>query len=267
MPKPLLYHNEMSVCAAKVRVLLARKGIAWDGRLLDLRAGEAQAPEYVALNPNQVVPTLVVGEDVVIESNVILEYVEDRWPTPSARPEGAGDRARMRLWMRQLDEGVHAATGAASVAIAFRHQFLARPPEDLRRWLENIRDPVRRARAQAGIELGMEAPQFSEAVWRFLRLFDEIEATLARGPWLAGPAPSLADYAFAPYMQRFVHLGFGALVAGRPRLADWAGRLARLPEVEAGVTAWFKPEVLAIFARERPAAEARIATIAAQQPE
>jgi hypothetical protein len=49
----------MSVCAAKVRNALAEKGIPWGGVHLDLRAGDAQRPEYVKLNPNQVVPLLV----------------------------------------------------------------------------------------------------------------------------------------------------------------------------------------------------------------
>jgi GST-like protein len=49
----------MSVCAAKVHNALAEKGSPWDGVHLDLRAGDAQRPEYVKLNPNQVGPTLV----------------------------------------------------------------------------------------------------------------------------------------------------------------------------------------------------------------
>ena len=53
-----LYHNDMSVCAAKVRTALAEKKLDWNGVHLDLRAGDAQRPEYLKLNPNAVVPTL-----------------------------------------------------------------------------------------------------------------------------------------------------------------------------------------------------------------
>jgi glutathione S-transferase len=55
-----LYHNAMSVCAQKVRVALAEKGIAYTGYDLNIRAGECRTPAYLALNPNGVVPTLVV---------------------------------------------------------------------------------------------------------------------------------------------------------------------------------------------------------------
>ena len=53
-----LYHNHMSTCSAKVRLVLAEKDVAWTGHLLDLRAGENLRPEYLKLNPAGVVPTL-----------------------------------------------------------------------------------------------------------------------------------------------------------------------------------------------------------------
>ena len=54
-----LYHADTAVCAAKVRVVLAEKSIGWEGRLINLGAGDQFAPDYMKLNPNAVVPTLV----------------------------------------------------------------------------------------------------------------------------------------------------------------------------------------------------------------
>src|SRR4051812_6777343 len=53
-----LYHNDMSVCAAKVRLTLAEKGVPYTGHHLNLRAGDQREPGYLALNPKGVVPTL-----------------------------------------------------------------------------------------------------------------------------------------------------------------------------------------------------------------
>jgi len=53
-----LYHGATSVCAAKARLVLADKNLAWDGELLDLQRGDQHKPEYRKLNPNSVVPTL-----------------------------------------------------------------------------------------------------------------------------------------------------------------------------------------------------------------
>jgi len=52
-----LYHNDMSSCAQKVRLMLAEKGLEWESRHLDLRAGEHQKEWYVKLNPRAVVPS------------------------------------------------------------------------------------------------------------------------------------------------------------------------------------------------------------------
>jgi glutathione S-transferase len=263
---PVLYHSEMSVCAAKVRMLFAEKQVGWEGHLLDLRAGEAQAPDYVKLNPNQVVPTLVCGGDVVIESNVILEYIEDRWRHAPARPAVPFAAARMRLWMRQLDDSVHAATAVVSVCVALRHQFLQRGPDAIRQWLDNMVDPARRARSKAAIEQGMDAPQFADAVRRFVRLLDDFERALADSDWLVGNEFSLADIAYAPYVLRLGHLGFGDLIEARPHVAAWRDRLFLRPSFKAGVTDWLNPAAVDLFERERAEASRRIADIAGLNP-
>lgn len=266
MKLPILYHNDMSVCAAKVRNALAEKGIAYEGINLNLRAGDAQKPDYVKLNPNQVVPTLVNGGDVVIESNVILEYIEDTWPQTPLRPPDPMARARMRLWMKQLDEGVHAATGTVSSCIAFRYQHLQRDPAELRAWLDGMSDPARRERTRQAIELGLDAPAFALAVRRFEKLLADIEIALASCRWLAGADYSLADIAYSPYLQRLHHLGFAARIAARPRVAAWAARLFETAGFHAGVVQWTNPAYIDIFDRERPAARLRIDQIAQEAP-
>jgi len=97
-----LYHNDMSVCAAKVRTALAAKKLDWNGVHLDLRRGDAQEPEYLKLNPNAVVPTLVHDGRVITESTVICEYVDDQWPDQPLKPRDSFGRAQMRLWTKQL---------------------------------------------------------------------------------------------------------------------------------------------------------------------
>jgi glutathione S-transferase len=264
MSAPRLYHSDMSVCAAKVRSALHEKNVAWEGVRLDLRAGDAQRPEYVKLNPGQVVPTLVDGGRVIIESNVILEYIEDRWTDGARlRPAHPADTAAMRLWMRQLDDGVHAATGTVSTCIAFRHQFLARSPQALQAWFDNMADEARRTRVRAAIEQGMDAAQFAQAVRRFVKLLDDFENALSVGAWLAGPDYSLADIAYSSYMLRLEQLGFDELIAARPHVAAWTRRLYARPGYVAGVWQFMDPDYLALFGRERPAARQRINRIAA----
>jgi glutathione S-transferase len=88
-----LYHNDMSICSQKVRLVLAEKGRDWENRHLNLRAGEHQQEWYMKLNPRAVVPTLIGGDIVVPESNVINEYLDERFPEPPLKPSDPFDRA------------------------------------------------------------------------------------------------------------------------------------------------------------------------------
>jgi glutathione S-transferase len=257
-----LFHNDMSVCSAKVRVALAEKSVQWEAKHLDLRAGEAQAADYVKLNRNAVVPTLVVDGVPLIESTLICEYVDDAYPQPSLKPASAIDRHRMRDWTKQLDDTLHPAVGTLSFCIAFRHQWMARTADDRARWIASIPQPERRERSRANMEKGLDSPYFKPALARWLKFFEDAERTLDERSWLAGDQFSLAEVGYAPYLTRLTHLGFGPIFARHPRVAEWAARVAARPSVQAGVDRWLNPHYLAIFERERPLVAPRIAASA-----
>jgi glutathione S-transferase len=126
-----LYHNDMSTCAKKVRLVLAEKRLNWTGHHLSLRQGDQHKPEYLKLHPGGVVPTLIHDGAVIRESTIINEYLDDAFPEIPLRPKSAVARWRMRLLTKQLDEGVHAATGVVSSCTAFRFQFSHYSPEEL----------------------------------------------------------------------------------------------------------------------------------------
>src|SRR5215470_4308476 len=165
-----LYHNDMSSCAQKVRLMLAEKDLEWENRHLDLRAGEHQKDWYIKLNPRAVVPTLVDGDIVVPESNVINEYLDDRFPQRPLRPADALGLARMRLWTKQLDEGVHDGIALITFALAFRHQYLKNGVAG-NLVLESVPDPIKRERRRDVIEKGLDSPFFKQAIARMLKLY------------------------------------------------------------------------------------------------
>src|SRR3954469_13432701 len=101
-----LYHNDMSSCAQKVRICLSEKGLEWENRHLNLRAGEHQQPWYLKLNRRAVVPTLIDGDHVVPESNVINEYLDETYRERPLMPSEPYGRAKVRLWNKQLDEDI-----------------------------------------------------------------------------------------------------------------------------------------------------------------
>jgi len=244
-----LYHNDMSLCAQKVRVCLAEKGLEWENRHLVLRAGEHQQPWYLKLNRRAVVPTLIDGDNVVPESNVILEYLEEAYPDPPLAPTTPYGRARMRLWTKQLDEDIHDAGAAIlSFGIAFRHQYLERG-ELGRQMLESIPNLFKRERRRDVIEKGTGSQHFKVAVQRMTLLLDEMEEALGEHAWLAGEQYTLADVAFTPYLARLEHLSILPMVGTRRRVADWYARCKERPSFAEAIVKWENPDYLALMRR------------------
>jgi glutathione S-transferase len=249
-----LYHNDMSVCAQKVRLVLAEKALEAKLVYLDLRRGDQFDPAYLALNPNAVVPTLVHDGRVVIESTVIGEYLDEAFPAAALRPADLVDRATMRIFASIPDQGLHAACGTISTAAAFRHQFLALSPEELRRNIEETPDPARRARKRLGIEKGMDAPFVPDAMRAYDAALGRMEARLAHGkPWLMGEQYTLADVALTPYVTRLAHLHFEGMWARRPKLAAWHERIQARANYRA-IRDFVNPGYIALFDQHGPEA-------------
>src|SRR5712675_3161415 len=94
-----LYNAPQSTCSQRVRFVLNAKGLAFEEVKLDLLAGDQLKPDYLALNPNGVVPTLDHDGNIVIDSSVIIEYLDEVAPAPenfSPRAHSAPQDARER---------------------------------------------------------------------------------------------------------------------------------------------------------------------------
>ncbi len=247
-----LYHNNMSTCAQKVRLVLREKGLEVREHHVNLRAGEQNAPEYLKLNPKGVVPTLVDRGQPIIESTVICEYLEDVAPQVPLRPADPLWRARMRLWTLQPDAGFHRAVGMTCTAVAFRHQFLARGPEQVAAYLAGRPDAVAREQMRALIEQGLDAPGVGGAVRAYDAFVGRMAQQLARTPWLAGDAFSLADAMALPYIVRLEHLAFEWWwqdpARGRGVVADWLERCKARPSY-AAIADYLEPAYIEIMQR------------------
>ena len=218
-----LYHHGSSVCAAKVRLALAEKGVAWTGHYIDILAGEQFAPAFLALNPRAAVPVLVHDGAVITESTVICEYVDDAFPGPPLKPATPIGQARMRVWTKQVDEEVHPAVRPLTYVTTHRHSILARGEGAVEEHIASDPHPGWRERKQRWIREGFAAPDVAEAVGMFHRLVHAMDAALADSEWLAGDAYSLADGALTPYANRLEMLGLGGLWHGLPHVSRWLG--------------------------------------------
>ena len=92
-----LYDYFRSSAAYRVRIALNHKGVAPERASVHLRRGAQRADEYLAMNPQGLVPALVTdGGDVLTQSLAIIEWLEETYPKPALLPGDAAGRARVR---------------------------------------------------------------------------------------------------------------------------------------------------------------------------
>ena len=98
-----LYHFWSSVCSVRCRMALEEKGVKWTSRYIDLFKFDQLKPDYLAINPDGMVPTLVHDGAPVRESTIINEYIDAAFAGPLARSRRAAQAsayARIHPQMR-----------------------------------------------------------------------------------------------------------------------------------------------------------------------
>jgi glutathione S-transferase len=234
-----LYQGSTSVCSVKVRLALAEKGLAYEGEVLDLQRGDQHRPDYAKLNHNEVVPTLVHDGKTIIESTLIIEYLDEAFPAPPLMPADPYTRALARLFMKKVDDYLHAACSTITFATANRKVLIKKTPEDLAAHLAKIPNPDYRERQRLSIAQGLAAPHVAQALRAHDKYIGDMETALADQSYLAGKTYTLADAAATPYLFRAEILGLEPLWQGRrPKVAAWYDRIRSRPSFEAAVTRW-----------------------------
>jgi maleylacetoacetate isomerase len=95
MTRPILYDYFRSSAAYRIRIALNLKGIDYESRQIDLRAGEQRSDTYKALNPQGLVPMLEIDGHRLTQSVAIINYLDLRYPNQPLIPAAAADRAHV----------------------------------------------------------------------------------------------------------------------------------------------------------------------------
>ena len=236
MIKVYSYFN--SICAQKVFITLAEKGIAYDTQNVDLFKNEQFKPEYLKINPKGVVPALDHDGRIVIECSLICENLDDMFPDPPLVPADAFLRTHMRLWSKAVDETLFEATRELSFSAMFRERMRNMTEEQREGRYRNVGDPIKRARLVSTYEEGVESPYVFQGIGSFEIAFDKMERDLtSRGPWLIGAKMTLADINMMPFVARLAYLDLlDVWIAERPATGDWWRRVQVLSSFLAAIT-------------------------------
>lgn len=185
----------------KVRVVLAEKDLEFEKIFVDLRKGDQKTLEFRRLNPYGKVPVLMDEEEVIYESTVIIEYLEDEYPHPQLLPEDSGARAHVRLLEDFCDNSFTPPTSA------LLHELYKPEAERDQQRIQHSQDEIQRCMLHLNQQLGS-------------------------GEYMGGSLFSLADAAFAPRVILLNRMSVeldGALAS----LANWIERIKARPSVRA----------------------------------
>ena len=185
---------------------LREAGAPFELRLVDRAKNAQHSAEYLALNPNGRIPTLVDGDLVLFETAAITLHIADRYPDSGlAPPPGAPERAPFYKWMFHLANT---------------------PQAEYRAWFYPWEYVADRAASESVKQAASE---------RLARSFDVIAAQLGDGPWLLGERFSAADL----FLTMLVRWGRGLPRPPRdiPALGAHAARVLARPAVKAALEA------------------------------
>lgn len=237
----VLFHFWPSLCSQKVRLVLEEKGVAYEGRLVNIGPPmENYDPAYVRLNPGAVIPTLAVDGEIITDSLRIMHEIDRRFPGTALLP-APGDPAlekveRLLRLQNRFPFREHAygtLTGLLRIATRASMRWRIRKLEKMKRAAPDLADAYDRKiadvsrwnvamRDRAGIE---RLDQRAQA------LLDELEEALASTGFLASDRYSLADAAWTVIVSRLHMQGRQHWWANgrRPRVEAWYGRMRDRP--------------------------------------
>lgn len=233
----VLYDSPGSPCARRVRITLLEKGLAWDTVVVDLSRMEQKKPEYLRINPNGVVPTLVHDAHAVYESNVITEYLDDVFPEVPLYPKDPWERAQVKLWQ----------SFELSLAKDYRpmmYQRLLGPMVRLTRTLDEALEIARRSTTNP-FDLEWERKVWSLTVLtpeeesslaaRLYRRVEVLEAALASSDFLVGDRFTQAEISVFPRLRMYPFVQLPIAEQRYPRVAAWMARLEQRSSFDASL--------------------------------
>jgi glutathione S-transferase len=229
-------HYMGSSCSQKLRVFLNLKKIPWQSHPIDLPSNENMQPWFLGINPRGLVPVLVHDGAVHIESNDIIQYLENKFPAPRLIPAGHENEVAALL---KHEDDLHLDLRTLSFRFVFAPPGPPKPAAALESYIANGSDTVggvKDGEKEVQIEFWQRAARegFTDAQARACALkfraeFDALEKILTKQPYLIGEALSVLDIAWLIYEHRLSLAGY-PFARLHPQVHAWAEKLRAMPE-------------------------------------
>ena len=229
-----LYHSALSNCAMRVRMTLEEKELPWTSHHLDITKKEHITPEYFGINPNGVVPTLVHDGVVIIESDDIIDHIDQTFPDPPLRPESPEYLENMYWWMKSAVD-IHV---KAVKTYIYYHKMQGRmqQSEDQKKAYEKLQTNKELIEFHKKSSKGFSDEEAGEAEETLNKFFEQANSILESRDWLVGNQFTLADITWVPL--HFTLSGAGYNFEQFTAVQAWANRLKDRDGFKKGILEW-----------------------------
>lgn len=232
-----LYHSGISNCAMRVRIALEEKGLAWTSHHFNLLEGEHLTPEYFGINPNGVVPTLVHDGVVIIESQDIIDYIDQTFPDPPLKPTSQDQLAIMHDWMKRSGE-IHVKAVKTYIYDKKIRHSMKKTEAEQEQYRALQTNPELLDFHKKSSENSFSQTELDRARQILDDCFSEIDAILSDDAWLAGNQFSLADIAWIPLYFTLKELA-GYPFENFANVSSWAQRIEQRDSFSKAVLKWW----------------------------
>ncbi|TBY71078.1 maleylacetoacetate isomerase [Rhizobium leguminosarum bv. viciae] len=209
MNEVVLYDYWRSSASYRVRIALNLLGVAYQTVSINLLEGAHKTPEYLALNPQGLVPTLVIDGKTLTQSLAIIEYLAETRPECGLLPSDIADRQKVRALAYAVAMDIHP---ICNLHVVSHLMTVTDKPDAREEWMKHfISDGLRKLEAMIG-----EAGAFS-----------------------FGDAPTMADLCLVP--QVYNARRWGVELTAFKRIVAIDARCADLPAFQAAHPDRVKP--------------------------
>ena len=237
-----LFHYEPTANSAKPLICLKEKGLEFVSHYVDLHNFEQHSPEFVKLNPNGQVPALKHDGEIITESTVINEYLDEVFPEVPLKPDTALGRARMRIWTKFVDEYFCPSLSLIGWNNMIKDVVAELSPEEFEAKIARIPLKEQQEKWRLAAKQAFPQEQLDEAKRKCGESVKRMERQLRESEWLAGSTYSLADIACFPMASGIPRLMPEFMnETETPRCLDWLARMRERPGVQAALAMSRRP--------------------------
>jgi GST-like protein len=228
-----VYTWEPNANSGKPLLMLKEKGADFRYHYIDMGKREQHTAQYLALNPDGTVPTVVHDGLVLTESSPTLEYLDAALGGPPLSPRDPVQLWRMRWWMRFVDLNLCPALAMFGGAGASA-QMPEQDPQEVEQQVRTIPMPERRRVWRLILMHQVPEAELAESQRRIDAGIRRLECALGEHPWLAGADYSLADIVALATVHSMPSFRPEAVNDHKtPRFMDWLRRAHARPGIQA----------------------------------